>query len=47
MKKANLNSLVLNKRAISNLKFEELKGGKKIIPTLVDDSCRGVCDTLF
>ncbi|MBC8754776.1 hypothetical protein H2O64_08845 [Kordia sp. YSTF-M3] len=47
MKKANFKSLELNKRAISNLKFEELKGGKKILPTLIVQSCIEACDTYF
>ena len=47
MKKRNFKSLALNKKAISNLKFEEVKGGKKILPTLIVESCFEPCDTFF
>ncbi|WP_298427504.1 hypothetical protein [uncultured Kordia sp.] len=47
MKKQNLKLLTLNKRAISTLKFEELKGGKKALPTLIVESCFEPCDTFF
>jgi hypothetical protein len=47
MKKQNFKSLELNKKAISNLKFEEVKGGKKALPTLIVESCFNPCDTFF
>ncbi|WP_157547252.1 hypothetical protein [Kordia zhangzhouensis] len=47
MKKQEFKTLVLRKKAISNLKFKELKGGKKHIPSLYDESCNNICDTLF
>ena len=49
MKTKNLKSLVLNKKAISNLKFEDVKGGRKQIDTLYQASCPGgpICDTTF
>ncbi|WP_156169031.1 hypothetical protein [Kordia jejudonensis] len=49
MKKQHLKSLALNKRAISSLKFNNVKGGKKQIDTLYQASCPGgpICDTTF
>ena len=42
MKKQHLNSLRLNKRAVSNFKSNEITGGKKITLTIAK-SCIGIC----
>ncbi len=42
MKKQHLNSLQLNKRAVSNFKSNEITGGKKITLTIAK-SCLGIC----
>ena len=47
MKKPHFKPLQLNKKEISNLQLEDLKGGKYGIPTLFGSSCNIVCDTML
>ncbi|WP_298520033.1 hypothetical protein [uncultured Kordia sp.] len=42
MKKQHLNSLHLNKRAVSNFKSTTITGGGKI-PLTIAKSCLGIC----